>query len=58
MKKAYSAAISNNQRSDVIMKNISINSGWLLMLYKKKGGTREGIQKIRSRKQKGRKPGS
>lgn len=36
------------------MKNISINTVLLWKLYNKKGGTREGIQQTRSRKQKGR----
>lgn len=40
------------------MKNISINTVLLLKLYNKKGGTKEGIQNIRSRKQKGREPGN
>lgn len=42
------------------MKNISINGRMLLMLCKKKGGTRERIKKKLdvSRKQKERDPGS
>lgn len=40
------------------MKNISISTVLLWKLYNKKGGTREGIQHTRSRKQERRESGN